>query len=169
VKAYSDWTRRLNEFDSEFQLMIVKQLDLLRQQQHSFQRKAKGFCYSGTEDYLLRHGIWYSPEPWREEWERGPEGACYAHSLRCCLNNPQLRYVEGVAVKRGIPRVAHHAWITDRDSRLIDGVWVNEGAAYLGCTFPLDVVSKAGGMPLLDYPRNLCLLRERRREEDLSY
>jgi hypothetical protein len=166
VKAHNDWARRLNELDSEFQLMIVRQLDYRRQLRESRKGKPKGFYYNGMEDYLLRHGVWYSPEPWREEWERGPKNACYAHSLHCCLSHPELRYVEGVAVLRNIPVVVNHAWVMDRDGRLIDGIWANEGTAYLGCTFPLSMVAEVGGVPLFDYPlKSEAVYRTRREKE----
>lgn len=149
-----DWVKRLAEL-TEPQVNLVKQLEIIRKMRRKM-RKPQGYRYLGKEDYLLQHGEWYAPIPLPADFTLGDVKQCFAHSINVCVRDPSLRYVEGVASCEDIDFAVDHAWATDRDRRLLDGVWRNRGTAYLGCTFPtgiaLDILRR--GATVFNNPLN---------------
>lgn len=160
-----DWSDRMNELD-EHQRNLVEQLVFERRCHMTGGRwKEAGFEYHGMPDFLLRHGTWYSPEPWKMfPYRKGTPKVCFANSVVLAGHYPQLRYVEGVALAHQLPISTHHAWNTNRGQQLIDTTWQNEGSAYLGVEFPFEEaykVLKPGKATMLDnYIDRFELFRE---------
>jgi hypothetical protein len=134
-----DWEAEIDILNEQ-QVILVRQLAAMRSVCR--QLKPKGFVYACKEDFLLQHGEWFTVRPWNYVGWEGPPRACYGYSLYLAKLK-KLSYVEGVAIPPGFPLVTDHAWNADRAGSVIDGVWCNEGTAYLGVRFPIQMANKA--------------------------
>lgn len=89
---------------------------------------------------LLERGEEFNPRPlpnkaWRRRaGSKGASGlACLINAQRAALTHDDWAYVEGYAIRRDDPEgIQFHCWNLDRDGRLIDTTWDDDGAAYLG-------------------------------------
>jgi len=135
-----DWEDRIADLD-EPQIMLVRHLAIVRSIRRSMGKH--DFYYCGREDFLLRHGVWFPVQPWiHKGWEGMPKD-CYRHAVALCRKKRGLHYVEGSAIFAELPLAVDHAWNTDAAGNLIDGVWRNEGIAYLGVRFPSRMARQA--------------------------
>lgn len=155
----TDWEFHTDSLD-EHQLHLVRQLAKMRELRRSMVSNGHlgQFHYLGREDFFLRHGEWFPAQAWDDTGihssKAGKPHTCYAHSLALCLVHAGLRYVEGCALPAHVPLAVDHAWTIDASGHLIDGVWRNEGLAYLGVRFPLRSALAANhrGDTVLDCP-----------------
>lgn len=102
-------------------------------------RKPPGMAYWSVEDYILKEGRFFAPQPLPEGYMQRPMKACFYNSYRlaACANGA-LRFCEGYASGSLIP--VHHAWCVDREDRVVDPTWDEPGTAYLGVILDLDQV-----------------------------
>lgn len=135
-----DWENKIADLD-EPQMMLVRHLAIVRSIRRSMGEH--DFHYCGREDFLLQHGVWFPAQPWTHKGLEGLPKNCYCHAVALCRKRPKLRYVEGSAIMAEIPFPVDHAWNTDTAGNLIDGVWRNQGIAYLGVCFPGSMAREA--------------------------
>jgi hypothetical protein len=98
-------------------------------------RASDGYYYSGISDFVLQHGVWYSPIPFPAGIRKGRSRYCFLNAaLKAIEERQSFKYVEGYAL---YPKMApvHHAWNLDGDGKLFDRTWKNGGTAYLGVVF----------------------------------
>lgn len=116
-------------------------------------------------DFVLQHGIWYTPRAYPPNLPDGGLKMCFGNSILLAATKG-YRYVEGFAIMPApfSPIPMHHAWNLDAFGALIDSTWNNEGMAYLGVEFSLeradDATWEADGSVLNDYHRKWPLFRE---------
>lgn len=115
------------------ELELQRYLQIVRGFRRSMER-SREFVYLGKEDFLLRHGLWYQPQPFPRNISRGVIKACFWNSMLAAKNNG-WKYVEGVAVAGLVPFPVDHAWNVTQDGALIDTTWGNTGITYLGVEF----------------------------------
>ncbi len=154
-----DWESKIDSLD-EPQAVLVRQLAAIRVIRREI--KIKGFVYLGSEDFLLQHGEWFTVRPWSHSGWEGPPKACFQHSLYLAKSE-KLSYVEGMALPDCFPMATHHAWNADQAGNVIDGVWRNEGTAYLGVRFPVRMANKiirTEAAVLDDYKSGYALFRK---------
>lgn len=85
---------------------------------------------SSYYDFVMEHGRLWTAAPDSESWPKGTPRECFMNAARLALDNPELTYVEGVAVSV-IPTA--HAWCVDQAGQVIDPTWENpERCVYLG-------------------------------------
>lgn len=69
---------------------------------------------------------------------RGELGVCFKNAVDLCLEDPQLYYCEGWALKPGLIPL-EHAWAYDpEDDRVIDPTWQELDTEYFGMVFVPD-------------------------------
>jgi len=90
--------------------------------------------YRMAPDFVLRHGAWYSPAPWRREWRQGLPKHCFGNAL-ALAHVHGWRYVEGYALAPKLPLPILHAWNVTPAGEMADVTWRNIGLAYLGVEF----------------------------------
>jgi len=106
----------------------------------------RALTYKGIEDFLLRHGSFYTPTALPQEVTRGIMKACYHNAFRLAARRKSLRFVEGVAV--GIIPV-DHAWCVNARGEVIDPTWEDATSgerakrAYFGVEINLTAVRRA--------------------------
>lgn len=87
----------------------------------------------GRDEFLLRHGRYFPPAPWPEQYQRGPRGECFKNVIDCLAEWPgTFYYCEGIAqTSKIIP--LHHAWLVTPDGHALDPTWEeDEEAIYFG-------------------------------------
>lgn len=72
----------------------------------------------------------------------GPAKMCYMNAFRLAQTNPTYRYAEGYVVPHTVSLPLDHAWVVDKDNKVIDPTLKDGGAAYYGVKFQPDYVSK---------------------------
>ncbi len=133
---------------------------------------ARGLIYCNAADFVLTHGVWFTPGPWRPEWERGAPRLCFGNSILWAAWHG-WKYWEGFALHPAPLELAiHHAWNTLPDGTLLDSTWCNTGRAYVGVEFSLgraDTATWDGDANVLDdRHRGHPLFRQEWRGEDFS-
>lgn len=139
------------------------------------------WVYDGPPDFVLQHGEVFDPIPLPNEFEYGPEKACFGNSLMLA-EFLGLTYVEGYAFGPADFPI-HHAWNVDDEGRLIDVTWsaISEetgermpmpGAAYLGVRFSIgradDATWNGDASVLDDWKRGWPILCEPWTGEDFE-
>ena len=74
-----------------------------------------------------------------------PQGAaklCFMNAFHLSQEDPNYRYAEGLAVPHSIGLPLEHAWVVDKDNKVLDPTWKDGAAAYYGVKFKPDYVSK---------------------------
>lgn len=103
----------------------------------------KSHEYCGMEDYVLRNGQFFKPmKKLPEGIEKGEIKMCFSNAFNCIVSEPDLYYVEGYAVTKGLkdfPIAFEHAWLVDNQGNVIDPTW-EDGDAYFGVAFDTDFV-----------------------------
>jgi hypothetical protein len=136
------------------QRLLVDYLTIIRDMRRNLENHSE-YTYCGMEDFLLQHGKFYEPRPWRPRYVRGAPKSCFGNSILLgTLQN--LHYIEGVAFQRDISFGFHHAWNVDDKDNLIDNTWLNNGLAYLGVEFAIGRADRAtwdDDGTVLDNPR----------------
>jgi hypothetical protein len=61
-------------------------------------------------------------------------GECYANAYALAASETAYRYCEGYATTKGLEIPLAHAWVIDKDLRVIDPTW-KEGHHYFGVVF----------------------------------
>lgn len=116
--------------------------------------------YVGMHDFLLAHGVWFEPTPWRFDFEKGADRMCFGNAI-CLSFVDGLRYVEGFVTTPLAPACEfHHAWCIE-DGRLVDNTWLNTGDAYLGVEFSRQRADHAtwfDDASILQNPANGCAI-----------
>lgn len=112
------------------------------------------FHYSSVEDYLLKHGHFFTPSGLPEGIRPMRLQQCFENAWRVAQRTKAFHYVEGIAW--GVIPCAH-GWIVDRDGNAYDPTWaharVGLGSSYFGVELNLDEVRlsrRSGNMSLLD-------------------
>lgn len=99
------------------------------------------WCYNSMEDFLLRHGRFWTPRPLPSHIPQMTPKMCFENSFKLASRRKSLRYVEGIAV--GVIPM-HHAWCADEDGNVIDPTWASTqtelGDAYFGVAFDINTV-----------------------------
>ncbi len=126
---------------------------------------ADELVYNGPHDFVLQHGVEYSP------------AYCLPGAPRLCYANAMLyaarfgvTYVEGYAQHpKGVMPVPH-AWCVDLEGRAVEVTWDTPKGEYLGVEFSVeraDDCSWHGDATVIDdYKRGYPLLRQRWRGEN---
>jgi hypothetical protein len=121
--------------------------------------RREGYHYAGISDFLLLHGVWYTPVPFPAGIKKGRARHCFRNALVLATAEPDYRYVEGYALAASNFPV-HHAWNLDRDGNLFDRTWKNSGTACRGVVFSFERAS-ASDYPVLDDPKSrFAIFRE---------
>lgn len=88
----------------------------------------------GYYDFLLKHSRVWEARHCPEAWANVVPRECFRNAGLLALSNPELTYVEGVAVAHAIPTA--HAWCVTPEGIVVDPTWANpEEAAYIGIPF----------------------------------
>lgn len=136
-KQHSDAEREL--------LRYMEQLVALRKSARSLR---VGTAYSCSEDFVLQHGEFWTPQPLPEGRVRMPPKLCFWNARSLQDSDSALRYVEGYAASIF---AIHHAWCVDPEGRVIDPTWEEAGSAYLGVALTSDELADVPpGIPALD-------------------
>ena len=119
-------------------MKTIEQLKSFLEQQAQFARKVRpnrGWKYGGFEELVLDCGVEMSFSPLPENIERGLPRNCYYNCFQLLKENLDLTYCEGYALHPGLPLPLIHAWLIDKDGKLIETTWDICDAAYLGIPF----------------------------------
>ncbi len=95
-----------------------------------------------NEALVLKHGKSY-PAPEMaipKHVRKGKDGQCYTNAYHTVVSNSGFTYVEGYATFTGIP--LEHAWVLDREGRVIDPTWKSPGEEYYGIEFDIPFVNQ---------------------------
>lgn len=144
---------------TEAQKNLKRYLEFSVEARKRFGTLPEGFKYWCMEDYLLQHGIWYTPKPLPDRIKRGVPRYCFGNSVKRAGKH-RLAYVEGIA-NSIIP--IHHAWNADKDGNVIDSTWGILGSAYIGVPFETQEVNRLlnkGMTPLDNWEDGHPLFRE---------
>lgn len=91
----------------------------------------------GYADFLAKHSRFWAPAPLPKGIRRQKRGECFKNAGELALSNPELTYVEGLALHTLVPTA--HAWRVAPDGKVIDPTWTYESnSAYLGIPFCTD-------------------------------
>jgi hypothetical protein len=83
-------------------------------------------------NFILRHGVWFTPPETYEIWSNGGECFWLAWQIHAVQKELGTKYVEGLALAREpATRFVHHAWNVDRHGQVLDRTW-GTGVAYFG-------------------------------------
>ena len=136
----------MNESEEALTNYMQQMIMLLRQMN---KQNSPQWTYLGKEDFLLREGCWYKPQPLPAAYKLGIIQRCFNNSLELALRENELRYVEGIA-HAIIP--IHHGWCTDGNGNVIEVTLREPATAYIGFEVPIDPIAKAlaKGTTLLD-------------------
>lgn len=74
-------------------------------------------------DFILKYGRDCVAQPLPKRYRRGMPRACFYNARRRALKSKVLRYAEGFGMMPAVPILIHHAWLVDRDDRVIDVTW----------------------------------------------
>lgn len=150
------------EFGNDYEGQLVSYLSQVRAARAGMGMSAE-FKYAGFEDFLLKHGSFFTPKTTLPDGVR-PMGLsqCFENAYRVATRTKAFHYVEGYAL--GVIPI-HHAWLVDREGNVIDPTWVNIGVgkAYIGVEFNLAEVKKSRRVGILalsdDYRRDFPVLK----------
>ena len=102
------------------------------------------FAYSCLEDWLLKHGTFFTPKNLPSTVRPMGLQQCYENAWRVAQRTKAYHYVEGFAIGM-IPVL--HAWLIDRDGNVIDPTWASRtagiGSAYMGVELNLEEVRRS--------------------------
>lgn len=101
----------------------------------------KGFFYNSAEDFLLQNGKYYEYKPKPREIHYGEKQLCYMNAYR--LASIGYTYVEGYAMSDNLPMPIQHAWVLDKDGKVIDNTWRKkwlDNPKYFGVAMPIRFV-----------------------------
>lgn len=79
------------------------------------------FEYKSKYEYLLKNGQSFKFKPLPDDIDPAPLGLCYMNAYHLVTANPELEYVEGMAMVHGIP--IDHAWGVTKDGCVVDPTW----------------------------------------------
>ena len=65
----------------------------------------------------------------------GPAKMCFMNAFHLASANPDYRYCEGLAVPHSVPLPVDHAWVVDKNNKVLDPTWKDGAAAYYGIKF----------------------------------
>ena len=127
--------------------------------------KREGREYSSVEEFVLKHGKFYTPKELPKNVLEGKVKDCYMNAWHLATERKDLTYVEGYAASV-IPVM--HAWCVDKQGNVIDPTW-GTGKAYYGVPFTTDYIMKTAMrrkyFGILDnYQEGYPLLKERPKE-----
>ena len=94
--------------------------------------KPDGFHYSCVQDFVLKHGLAYTPAP--NPYPQGLPKRCFENSMTLARNN-DLIYVEGFAALPQIGIPIQHAWCVAPGSKNVIDPTSKDLVAYLGVPF----------------------------------
>ena len=154
---------------AEAKKMVSEYCEMIRKLKLQEGPLPDSIVYAGAEDFLLKHGKWYEPVPW--EGRKGAPKCCFGNSLLHSVTNPDMRYVEGIALTCfGFP--THHGWNADSEGHALDSTWRPEGLAYFGVEFSpgraWDAIWTGDANVLQDWRRDYKIFREPWTGEDYS-
>jgi hypothetical protein len=115
--------------------------------------------YACPEDFVLRHGEVWTPQPLPSAYSPGVPKRCFLNAALLVAGSEGLRYVEGYAVSDGVGLPIHHAWAVDAEGRVVDPTWSVIGDAYLGVVFDIDRLPGPGSSMLDDWVNGWPLLQ----------
>lgn len=133
--------------------------------------KTRGYAYSSPAEFVLQHGIEYTPRPLPKGLQMGLPKHCYSNAIVGAYAHRSLFYVEGYALNVASFPI-HHAWLTDDKQSAFDPTWRSLGTAYLGIMFNVgraDDASWNGDATVLDdWKRHWPLLKQPWTGEDME-
>lgn len=90
---------------------------------------------------VAREGRAWIAQALPKDIKRGTPKECFRNALTLVMRDPNLRYVEGYALRRGIGIPIHHAWAVDKAGRVIDNTWTDpEECEYVGMVFSAEAL-----------------------------
>jgi GNAT superfamily N-acetyltransferase len=110
--------------------------------------KPEGWKYGSREELILTEGRSWEPQPLPKSaaaWKGEPK-RCYKNSADAVFGMngkkplPDARYVEGFVQLEGVPPIAH-AWVVDKDDKVLELTLDEPGAEYRGVEIPNDVLA----------------------------
>lgn len=91
----------------------------------------------GYAAFLAQHGRFWQPAPLPKAVKQQKQGECFKNAGELALSNPELTYVEGLALHTVLPTA--HAWCIDPAGHVLDPTWAYvESSAYFGIPFCTD-------------------------------
>jgi len=112
----------------------------------ALQAKARGpkwkGAYNSIEDFVLSNGRAYTPTPLPVDAPRGEMSRCFMNAAKLMDYEPGLSYVEGYAIRKGLPIPLLHAWCVDEFGKVLDSTWPDDGEEYFGVALSTDYVRR---------------------------
>lgn len=72
---------------------------------------------------------------------RGEQRQCFMNAGQLAIDDSSLTYVEGMACTDTLGFAVHHAWLVDRQGRVVEPTWPN-GHSYCGLPIKQDVLAR---------------------------
>lgn len=104
-------------------------------------------------------------QPLPSQYARRERKECFSNATHLSLENPDLTYVEGFAVRGWIGIPVHHAWCVTEDGLVVDVTWDRpEECSYFGIEFDesslIDRLRETGVYGILDDEFSKILLKD---------
>ena len=80
-------------------------------------------CNPLVVEFIRDYGILFTAQKLPSSFSRGRKGACFSNAFFLALGNPDLTYVEGVAMGLNDGSSVHHAWCATKDGFVIENTW----------------------------------------------
>ena len=89
------------------------------------------------KNYLASYGQEWKPAPLPKDVKLGKMGNCYENATQLVINNPNLRYAEGVAYSANTGKIPFlHGWAVTPEGTVIDPTWPeSEHGRYFGVVY----------------------------------
>ena len=95
------------------------------------------YKYKGMEDFVLKNGKFYPISKRKVKLGRIKE--CFSNAAKLAIDDSSLIYCEGYFLSKKLPIPIYHAWVIDREGKVIDNtirVQKDEGTRlYYGVEF----------------------------------
>lgn len=128
-------------------------------------RDGIAFVDNPVAAYAFTYGRAWTPAALPSDIPPGETGRSFDNALALTTRRPELRYVEGYALREALTReqweaddysgteFVCHAWCVDAEDRVVDPTWVDQvGAAYYGVAFGAGDIAEALAIVPRDEP-----------------
>lgn len=120
-----------------------------------YMKQVASWAEDSYEVQILKNGRRFNPQALPKGYRRGTPKQCYANAYRLVDSDPDLTYVEGLALPDFVDIPIAHAWAVDKNGNVIDNTWKTPGVSYIGIPFTTDflheVASETGVYGIFGY------------------